>query len=325
MGALLAWRTRRLDERPVRRYGRWLLVGIAAVLVLYELVYRPALAGVATHRVRWDVPLAKLGAGFQTVGFPTSDGVRLAGWYVPSRNRAAVIVSPGRSAEAQAHVRMLTRHGYGVLVFDRRGEGASERDFNVLGWRGERDVRGAVAFPGRRPDVDANRIGGLGLSVGGEMLLEAAARSPGLRAVISDGAGRRSIREHTHLSGLAKWQLMPQMAVVSVAHVFTARSVTVTHRVGARRSGTVTVRFPVYGDHSAIRARRTRGRLRALILTAEHDGYTVTFLQLPARARLRVITCACQPSAPHTRRVAQIGFPLRERQTRTVTVRLTPR
>jgi dienelactone hydrolase len=217
MGVLLAWRTRRLDERPLRRYGRRLLVGIVAVLVLYELVYPLALAGIVTHRVGWDVPPANLGAGYQTVRFGAGDGVRLSGWYVPSRNRAAVIVSPGRSAEVQAHVRMLTRHGYGVLVFDRRGEGASEGDFNILGWSGERDLRGAVAFLERRREVDPDRIGGLGLSVGGEMLLQAAAHSAGLHAVVSEGAGRRSIREHMHLSGVAKWQLMPQMAVLTAA------------------------------------------------------------------------------------------------------------
>ena len=29
---------------------------------------------------------------------------------------------------------MLADHGYGVLLFDRRGEGASEGDPNLLGW-----------------------------------------------------------------------------------------------------------------------------------------------------------------------------------------------
>jgi dienelactone hydrolase len=40
--------------------------------------------------------------------------------------------------------------------------------------------------------VEANRIGGIGLSVGGEMILEAASKSRGLKAVVSEGAGERS-------------------------------------------------------------------------------------------------------------------------------------
>ena len=53
---------------------------------------------------------------------------------------------------------MLIRHGYGVLLFDRRGEGASEGDPNVFGWVGDRDLHAAAAYPpqppGRRPRAD---------------------------------------------------------------------------------------------------------------------------------------------------------------------------
>ena len=43
--------------------------------------------------------------------------------------------------------------------------------------------------------IDPERIGGIGQTVGGEMMLESAARSDGLRAVVSEGAGIRSARE----------------------------------------------------------------------------------------------------------------------------------
>ena len=79
-----------------------------------------------------------------------SDGLRLKGWYVPSRNGAAVIAFAGRR-DTQLRARMLVRHGYGVLLFDRRGEGESEGDPNLFGWQGERDVHGAVAFLQQRP------------------------------------------------------------------------------------------------------------------------------------------------------------------------------
>jgi uncharacterized protein len=58
------------------------------------------------------------------VDFTTSDGLRLEGWYVRSRNGAAVISFPGR-ADSQEQAKMLARHGYGGLLFDRRGEGES--------------------------------------------------------------------------------------------------------------------------------------------------------------------------------------------------------
>jgi fermentation-respiration switch protein FrsA (DUF1100 family) len=105
-----------------------------------------------------------------------------------------VIAFPGRKGP-QEQTRMLARHGYGVLRFDRRGEGRSEGAPNSWGWGGKADVKAAIAFLRRRPDVDPRRIGGIGLSVGGEMMLETAAETHRLAAVVSEGAGARSTTE----------------------------------------------------------------------------------------------------------------------------------
>ena len=134
------------------------------------------------------------GAPYEEVEFTTSDGLLLKGWYIRSQNGAAVISFPGRAA-SQKRAKVLARHGYGVLLFDRRGEGESEGDPNLFGWQGERDVHAAVAFLQSRPDVDPERIGGIGLSVGGEMMIEAAAESSALKAIVSEGASGRSVRD----------------------------------------------------------------------------------------------------------------------------------
>ena len=143
------------------------------VLVAYVILLPFYLSYVFTHVARGFVPTPELGTAYEDVSFTTSDGLVLKGWYIPSKNRAAVIAFPGRKGP-QRPARMLARHGYGVLLFDRRGEGESEGDPNILGWKGERDIRAAVAFLQSRPDVDPDRIGAIGLSVGGEMLIEAA-------------------------------------------------------------------------------------------------------------------------------------------------------
>ncbi len=82
-----------------------------------------------------------------------------------------------------------------MLLFDRRGEGASDGDGNMFGWGGTRDIEAALDFLEARPDVEPGRIGGLGLSVGGELMLEAAAADPRLAAVVSEGAGTRTLAE----------------------------------------------------------------------------------------------------------------------------------
>ncbi len=215
LGAVSLWRTRRPSRSRTRRYLRRALLAVAGAVAAYQLL-SIAYAYVFTHTARAVVPEARLGVGYQNVTFTTSDGLELAAWYIPSRNRAAVIALPGRKSP-QKHARMLARHGYGVLLFDRRGEGQSEGDPDALGWVGDRDVNAALAFLGRRPDVDPERIGGIGLSVGGEMLLQTAARSDALKAVVSEGAGIRSIREELELPGAARWALLPQWSLSTAA------------------------------------------------------------------------------------------------------------
>jgi len=194
VGGVTLWRSRRTDDGLPWRYLRRLLRSVGAFAVALFVLFPICLGYVITHTARAQVPAPKLGAPHEEVAFTTSDGLRLRGWYIPSRNRAAVIAFPGR-AGPQSQARMLARHGYGVLLFDRRGEGESDGDPNAFGWQGERDVHAAVAFLQRRADVDPQRIGGIGLSVGGEMLIEAAAESHELKAVVSEGSSGRSVHD----------------------------------------------------------------------------------------------------------------------------------
>jgi hypothetical protein len=113
---------------------------------------------------------------------------------------------------------MLASHGYGVLVFDRRGEGASDGDGNMYGWGGEDDIFAAIDFLQHRPDVEPDQIGGLGLSVAGELMLQAAAETEDLAAVVSEGAGTRSFaEEREELPGPSNWFDYPLYAVKTAA------------------------------------------------------------------------------------------------------------
>jgi dienelactone hydrolase len=216
LGVVTLWRSRRTDDRLARRYGRRVLLTFAGLIVFVVLVMPVAVSYVFTHATRAVVPPARLGAPYDDVSFRTGDGLKLNGWYVPSKNGAAVVVYPGR-AGPQRQARMLARHGYGVLLFDRRGEATSQGDPNAFGWEFDKDLRAAAAFLRRRSDVRRDRIGGIGLSVGGEALLQTAARSDAYEAVVSEGAGVRSLREQRMLPGLEMKLFQPSMAVITGA------------------------------------------------------------------------------------------------------------
>ena len=195
IGIRTLWQSRRTDDSRRRRYLRRGLISAAALALTAIVLFPVSIAYVVTHTARAVVPEPNLGAAHENVSFTTSDGLRLEGWFVPSRNGATVIAFPGRSGP-QKHTRMLVEHGYGVLLFDRRGEGASQGDPNTFGWVGDRDLHAATDYLRSRPDVDASRIGAIGLSVGGEMLIHAAAHSDAFKAVVSEGGSGQSIRDH---------------------------------------------------------------------------------------------------------------------------------
>ena len=222
LGAATLWRTRRTDDRLPRRYGRRLLLTVAGLLVASQIMFPVVIAQVVTHTLRAHVPTPDLGAAHEDVSFTTSDGLRLEGWFVPSRNGATVIVVPGRSGPQQ-QTRMLVRNGYGVLLYDRRGEGASDGDPNIFGWGGERDLHAAAAYLASRPDVDPARIGAIGLSVGGEMLIHAAAHSDAFKAVVSEGASGQSLRDELDNPGLSDrlLDLPTQVSLTAALALFT--------------------------------------------------------------------------------------------------------
>jgi uncharacterized protein len=220
LGALALWASRKMNARLWWRFLRRLLITAGALVLTAQVLFPTAIAYVVTHTARAEVPAPRLGAAHEEVAFTTSDGLRLQGWFVPSRNGATVIALPGRSGP-QKHARMLVRHGYGVLLFDRRGEGASEGDPNTFGWHGERDVHAAAVFLRSRPDVDPQRIGGIGLSVGGEMLIRAAAGSDVLKAIVSEGASGQSLRDGIANGEVSADAILADGAVTLATALFT--------------------------------------------------------------------------------------------------------
>jgi uncharacterized protein len=217
VGSVTLWRTRRTDDSLRRRYLRRALMVVVALIIATQVLFPLVIAQVMTHTARAHVPTPDLGAVHEDVSFTTSDGLTLHGWYVPSRNAATVIVFPGRSGP-QEQTRMLVRNGYGVLLFDRRGEGASDGDPNIFGWGGDRDLLAAAAYLSSRDDVDSSRIGAIGLSVGGEMLIRAAAHSDAFAGVVSEGASGQSVRDQLDNGGISdRLSELPTQVVLTSA------------------------------------------------------------------------------------------------------------
>lgn len=129
LGAAIPFRRRGEGRRGRRR--TWITRGAVTVAAAVgaQLVLMPVAVGlVQTHMYRKQVH-ERSSPAYRDVTFTSTDGLTLSGWYRPSRNGAAVVVLPGAGGIRNGtlrHARLLTSHGYGVLVYDARGTGRSE-------------------------------------------------------------------------------------------------------------------------------------------------------------------------------------------------------
>jgi pimeloyl-ACP methyl ester carboxylesterase len=138
--------------------------------------------------------------GYSAVRLPTADGAELGGWYAEPDNGALILLvhgAGGGRGSTRAYADMLPTHGFGVLAISVRGFDDSTGRINRLGWSGTRDIAAAMQFLQTRESVQA--VGGLGLSMGGEILLGAASSFPALRAIVADGATFRAIDDYVTL------------------------------------------------------------------------------------------------------------------------------
>ncbi|MBS1148574.1 MAG: hypothetical protein H6Q89_272 [Myxococcaceae bacterium] len=143
------------------------------------------------HPPRVAVPAAPRLEGLEEVAFADPSGATLRGWWVPSKNRAAIVLLHGHGgnrAQLEPELQVLARHGYGVLAFDLPGHGSSEGELVTWGDREQASLAAALGFVSTRPGVDPQRLGALGFSMGAAVVVEVAAVDPRLKAVAITGA-----------------------------------------------------------------------------------------------------------------------------------------
>jgi fermentation-respiration switch protein FrsA (DUF1100 family) len=124
--------------------------------------------------ILYDTP-RRAGLRFEQVSFPSKDGTRLVGWFIPasgysdSRNAKGTVVHFHANAQnLSAHwqfVEWLPRRGFNLFVFDYRGYGASEGTPDPEGVF--EDSGSALDYVRSRPDVNPDQLVLLGQSLGG--------------------------------------------------------------------------------------------------------------------------------------------------------------
>jgi fermentation-respiration switch protein FrsA (DUF1100 family) len=150
---------------------------------------------------------------YEKVSFKTNDRITLQGWYIPSKNQAAVIISHGIGGNRLAHLDIgayLAENGFGVLLLDLRAHGESGGDLVSFGGN---DIIAALDYLQSRDDVNPNRIGAIGISLGGLVTLQAAALRQDIKAVVADGSAGNTIQDIPRPTTLGHWLDLPFQVV----------------------------------------------------------------------------------------------------------------
>jgi uncharacterized protein len=206
-GALYGWICElvfgKLIELKILYARRMLIMVLSEVLLILFVLIPLYRAFLITHPMRSPVLAtpSDFGQIYESITLTASNGVQLAGWYIPSRNRAAIIAlhgANGNRAQTLRHAAVLAQHGYGVLMFDLRAHGESGGGYFPAA-DDSADVMAAVSFLQARPEVDSQKIGGIGLSLGAMVIIQGAARTQAIRALISDGDDASTVDDYIPL------------------------------------------------------------------------------------------------------------------------------
>lgn len=194
-GSIGASLTRITQARP--GWARPLIVlPVTMGVAVFVWTLSPALiASNVPPTTRGGISPADLGLTAEEVTFPAPDGVWLAGWYLPSDDGKTVILRHGSGQTAASvlpYAALLSRNGFGVLLTDARGHGASTGEAMDFGWRGEEDLGAALDYLSTRPEVDMARVAVVGFSMGGEEAIGARGADRRVAAVVAEGATART-------------------------------------------------------------------------------------------------------------------------------------
>jgi pimeloyl-ACP methyl ester carboxylesterase len=181
---------------------------------------------VARRTPRQQTP-TDAGLDYESVTFQATDGVKLSGWFIPREgegpgpvvafvhgwlwnrlgNIAGKVPFTDRDVDFLPAAKALHDAGFHVLLFDLRHHGESGRGRAPLtyGPRETRDFVGAVNYLRARADVDGERIGAVGCSMGGNTVIMGTPQCQPVKALLAI----QPTKLHTFNTNFARDELGP--------------------------------------------------------------------------------------------------------------------
>lgn len=130
-----------------------------------------------------------LGLDYEEVSFQTEDGLKLRGWYIPSKKKSlkTLVLLHGYPAD-KGNILPATsflQEDFNLLLFDFRYLGQSEGRYSTAGIDEVKDLLAAIGFLKNR---GVQKVGVWGFSMGGAVALMGLKKAPEIQAVVSESS-----------------------------------------------------------------------------------------------------------------------------------------
>jgi len=162
----------------------------AAVLVLGTVGWIGSERALRPHYYHYEQSLASFpDLHAEPLSFHSSTGINLVGRWFRGTNRSTIVLANGYGDTQDQMLSIadfLHRAGFNVLTYNMRSRAGSGGEYVTLGVYEQNDLISALDYLCTRSDVDPQRIGALGVSMGGAVVILAAARDKRIKAVVDD-------------------------------------------------------------------------------------------------------------------------------------------
>ncbi len=130
---------------------------------------------------------------YEQIWLTTEDSVKLEALYFPSKNGSAIIFAHGFKSSRFGNLHLVTpavlvKNGYGVLYTMRRAHGNSDGELITFGKDELKDIETSYQYLIGKNEVNPEKIGIVGWSMGGALSILYAAQNEDIKAVISECA-----------------------------------------------------------------------------------------------------------------------------------------